>query len=138
MKNTLLSRSVLKRFSNLRYKLLALLLVPLLLLTGTVVLLASKWSSDYTYEQLFNKVNADLRVAGESFQRIQQDGQQQMSALAGSAEMSELLSQNNSNGLLLLLKKQRLLYGFDFLKLLSIDGSKVLRSQGWAEHTLRQ
>lgn len=138
MKNTLLSRSVLKRFSNLRYKLLALLLVPLLLLTGTVVLLASKWSSDYTYEQLFNKVNADLRVAGESFQRIQQDGQQQMSALASSAQMSELLSQNNNNGLLLLLKKQRLSHGFDFLKLLSIDGGKVLREQGWVQHTLRQ
>lgn len=115
-----------------------MLLVPLLMLTGTVVLLASKWSSDYTYEQLFTKVNTDLRVAGESFQRIQQDGQQQMSALASSAEMSTLLSQKNSIALLQLLEKQRVRHGFDFLKLLSSDGSRVLRKQGWTQDALRQ
>ncbi|MFT6301215.1 MAG: two-component system NtrC family sensor kinase [Granulosicoccus sp.] len=137
MRNRLLGRSVLKRFSNLRYRLLALLLVPLVLLTGTVVLLASKWSSDYTYEQLFTKVNTDLRVAGESFRRIEHDGEQQMSALAGSAEMSELLSQQNNSALLQLLEKQRLRHGFDFLKLLSSDGGKVLNRKGWSQHTLR-
>jgi two-component system NtrC family sensor kinase len=117
---------------------LALLLVPLLLLTGTVVLLASKWSSDYTYEQLFTKVNTDLRVAGESFRRIEHDGEQQMSALAGSAEMSDLLSRQKNSSLLQLLEKQRLRHGFDFLKLLSGDGGKVLSGQGWTQHTLRQ
>jgi two-component system NtrC family sensor kinase len=115
-----------------------LLLVPLLLLTGTVVLLASKWSSDYTYEQLFTKVNTDLRVAGESFRRIQHDGEQQLSALASSAEMTELLSQQKNSALLQLLVKQRLRHGFDFLKLLSSDGGNVLTRQGWVPHTLRQ
>lgn len=138
MANRLANLPVLKRFSNLRYRLLALLLVPLLLLTGTVVLLASKWSSNYTYEQLFTKVNTDLRVAGESFLRIQQDGQQQMSALAGSAEMSTLFSQQKNSDLLRLLEQQRLLHGFDFLNLLSRDGSSLLTGQGWVAHSLRQ
>lgn len=130
-------KTVLKRFSNLRYRLLALLLVPLLLLTGTVVLLASKWSSDYTYEQLFAKVNTDLRVAGESFRRIEHDGEQQLSALAGSANLSYLLLHNENDALLHLLEQQRLEHGFDFLKILSSDGTRILSKAGWGGHTLR-
>ena len=128
----------LKRFSNLRYRLLALVLVPLLLLTGTVVLLASRWSTDYTYEQLFTKVNTDLRVAGESFQRIQKDGQQILSALATSSQMSELLTTQNAKALSQLLDSYRSAYNFDFVKLLSANGGQILEADGWASHSIRQ
>lgn len=138
MSRNTLRGSFLKRFSNLRYRLLALVLVPLLLLTGTVVLLASRWSTDYTYEQLFTKVNTDLRVAGESFQRIQKDGQQTLSALASSSKMSDLLIEQDSNELIQLLDKYRADYNFDFLKLLSSDGEQQLSSAGWTDHDLRQ
>ncbi len=132
------SSRFLKRFSNLRYRLLALVLVPLLLLTGTVVLLASRWSTDYTYEQLFTKVNTDLRVAGESFQRIQKDGQKTLSALAASSRMSDLYTKQDSNQLIQLLEAYRSDYNFDFLKLLSVDGKQQLSSNGWVSHHLRE
>lgn len=114
------------------------MLVPLLLLTGTVVLLASRWSTDYTYEQLFTKVNTDLRVAGESFQRIQKDGQQTLSALAASSELSGLLNEKDSLKLNLLLDKYRANYNFDLLKLLSEDGQYTLSAEGWVKHEIRQ
>lgn len=114
------------------------MLVPLLLLTGTVVLLASRWSTDYTYEQLFTKVNTDLRVAGESFQRIQKDGQQTLSALAASSELSGLLNEKDSLQLNLLLDKYRANYNFDLLKLLSEDGQYTLSAEGWVKHEIRQ
>ncbi len=125
------------RFSNLRYRLLALVLVPLVLLTGTVILLASKWSTDFTYEQLFTKVNTDLRVAGESFQRILEDGQRDLIALAGSASLNLLLTQGSNAQLLNLLEAQRVQRGFDFLKLLSEDGKRVLVEAGWQTRELR-
>lgn len=114
------------------------MLVPLLLLTGTVVLLASRWSTDYTYEQLFTKVNTDLRVAGESFQRIQKDGQQTLSALAASSELSGLLNEKDSLKLNQLLDKYRANYNFDLLKLLSEDGQYTLSAEGWVKHEIRQ
>lgn len=130
--------SGLRLFYNLRYRLLALVLVPLLLLSGTVIVLASKWYSNYTYEQLFTKVNTDLRVAGESFQRIQKDGQRELFSLAGSAVLSTFLAKGERSELLELLDQQRALRGFDFLKLLSADGHQMLRNTGWQVHELRQ
>jgi len=125
------------RFSSLRYRLLTLVLVPLVLLSGTVILLASKWSSDYTYEQLFTKVNTDLRVARDSFFRIQSDGQRELSWLAHSAALTRTLAAGDTRELNNLLKRQRELSGFDFLKLLSADGSQVLLDARWQAHDLR-
>lgn len=125
------------RFSSLRYRLLTLVLVPLVLLSGTVILLASIWSSDYTYEQLFTKVNTDLRVARDSFFRIQSDGQRELAGLANSAVLTHNLSVGDVQQLNILLNRQRVRAGFDFLKLLSADGSLVLRDASWQAHELR-
>ena len=125
------------RFSSLRYRLLTLVLVPLLLLSGTVILFASKWSSDYTYEQLFTKVNTDLRVARDSFFRIQSDGQRELSGLANSAALTRNLAAGDTQQLNIILNRQRDHAGFDFLKLLSADGSQVLRDAHWQVHQLR-
>lgn len=126
-----------KKNAKLRYRLLALVLVPLLLLSGTVILLAANWSTAYTYEQLFNKVNADLRVAGESFSRIQQDGQRDLMALAGSASLQTLLSSGSDTDVLQLLDAHRLQRDFDFLNLLSVDGARVLSESGWQRRPFR-
>ena len=91
---------MIKRQTSLRYRLLTLVLVPLILLSGTVVLLAYKWSSDYTYEQLFAKVNTDLRVASDSFSSIEARGRQQLQAFANSLQLSRALSSNDIDRLL--------------------------------------
>ncbi|MGQ7845108.1 sensor histidine kinase [Granulosicoccus sp. 3-233] len=121
----------------MRYRLLALVLVPLLLLSGTVILLAAKWSSDYTYEQLFAKVNADLQVAGESFRRIREDTRSELSAVAGSASLVHLLRNASFDDIMQLLADQQGVRGFDFLRAWSVDGSRVLTSAGWQPGRLR-
>ncbi len=83
------------RYTSLRYRLLSLVLVPLVLLAVTVMLLAYRWSSNYTYEQLFVKVNTDLRVARDSFSDIEANGQRQLLALANSARLTAAIEAGN-------------------------------------------
>ena len=53
----------------LRYKLLALVLFPILLVMPVFLLLAALWGSNFSYDQLFIKVNTDLAVADDHFRR---------------------------------------------------------------------
>ena len=126
------------RLGNLRYRLLALILVPLLLLTGTVIALAANWSTDYTYQQLFTKVNTDLRVAHDSFFRIQTDLQRELQSLANSSALRKELNLNHSESLLALIQAERSFGEFDFLNLLSSDATKRLTANGWLNHELRE
>ena len=88
---------------SLRHKLLALVLGPLLLLTGTVILLTAQWSTSYTYKQLFAKVNTDLHVTHDVFNRIQQDRQTALTSLANSAALLSQLKIKDASGVLQLL-----------------------------------
>jgi len=123
---------------SLRYKLLALVLGPLLLLAGTVIYLTAHWSTDYTYKQLFAKVNTDLRVTHDIFNRIQFYRQSALSSLADSSVFLAQLNAKNDLGALELLDKQREQNIFDFVNLLSIDGRKRLTAEGWATRPLRE
>ena len=128
---------MLNRQTSLRYRLLTLVLVPLILLSGTVVLLAFKWSSDYTYEQLFAKVNTDLRVASDSFSSIEARGRQQLQAFANSLQLSRALSSNDIDRLLELIAVESELGEFDFLTLLSGNAQSRLSNEGWLPYSFR-
>ena len=128
----------LHRISSLRYKLLGLVLIPLLLLTGTVIFLAAQWSTAYTYKQLFTKVNTDLRVAHDIFQRIQLDRQRELESLGDSSALRDLLTLHDVPALMNLLTTERELGGFDFLNLLSPDGRQRLQHSGWQKWQLRR
>lgn len=123
---------------SLRHKLLALVLGPLLLLTGTVIYLTAHWSTSYTYKQLFTKVNTDLRVTHDVFKRIQLDRQRALTALSDSSAFQTQLKLNNSASVLQLLHAQEAEGGFDFINLLNWDGTSRLQSDGWSEWKLRQ
>lgn len=119
---------------SLRYRLLALVLIPLLLLAITVVLFGARWTSDYTYRQLFTKVNTDLRVAHDSFERIQSDQQRNFRSFAQSNVVSKLFENPSTvNGWL---SQQRGRYNLDYLMLLNADGTERLDDKGWQPHTL--
>ena len=127
--------SILQRpLDSLRYRLLALVLLPLLLLAITVVFFAARWTSNYTYEQLFTKVNTDLRVAHDSFQRIQSDQQRNFRSFAQSNIVAGLL--DNPNTVNEWLAQQRGRYDLDYLILLNADGTGRLNNDGWQPHTL--
>lgn len=116
---------------SLRHKLLALVLGPLLLLTGTVIFLTAQWSTNYTYEQLFTKVNTDLRVTHDVFDRIQSDRQRALTSLANSSAFLAHLENDFPSGVTHLLNRQKQQGGFDFVNLLSNDGDQRITEKGW-------
>ncbi len=122
------------RFGSLRYQLLALVLLPLLLLAFTVVLVSARWSTDYTYQQLFTKVNTDLRVARDSFQRIQNEQQRVVQALADNAMLIELF--RHPDRLNAWVNTQKSLNRFDYLMLLNHNGTQRMTDAGWQPHEL--
>ena len=50
-----------------RYKLLALVLFPILLVMPIALALAIYWGKEFSYDQLYIKVNTDLSVAHDVF-----------------------------------------------------------------------
>ena len=116
---------------SLRYKLLLLAIVPLLLLTVTVVYFSANWSTKYAYRQLFSKVHTDLRVAKNEFQRIQVDKQNKLASLAEGSRFLTALKRNDATELSILIEQIRTTNGFDYLNLLNQHGTKRLTAEGW-------
>lgn len=117
--------------SNLRYKLLALVLVPMLLLAPTVLLLSYNWARTYAYEHMYLKVNTDLSVAHDVFQRIQEDHRQALKSLAESYAFRRDFDANNFAAMDSQLASLRSQYGMDFLNVLNREGTAVMRKNGW-------
>lgn len=59
--------------TSLRYKLLALVLFPVLMVMPITLGLAIYWSKSFSYEQLLMKVRTDLAVAHDVFTQLQRD-----------------------------------------------------------------
>jgi len=96
-----------KPLGSLRYRLLALVLIPLLVLAVTVVVFGALWTSNYTYQHLFTKVNTDLHVAQDSFERIQSDQQRNFNSLAQSSVVTKQIDNPNFIALWLLQKRRQ-------------------------------
>lgn len=99
--------------------------------------LAYRWSSNYTYEQLFAKVNTDLRVARDVFSSIEANGRQQLSALANSVQLSDALNLADTQRLNELTTIESELGDFDYLNLLTGNGQQILSSEGWKAYRFR-
>jgi len=117
--------------SNLRYKLLVLVLVPMLLLAPTVLLLSSYWAWKYAYEQMYLKVNTDLSVAHDIFHRIQGDQRQALKSLAESYEFRSDFDDRNFMAMSGRLSALRSQYGMDFLNVLNVSGTARMGETGW-------
>ena len=117
--------------SNLRYKLLLLVLAPMLLLAPTVLALASYWAWKYTYQHMFLKVNTDLSVAHDVFQRIQDDQRQALKSLSDSYYFRSDFDNNQFRDMTASLSALRSQYGLDFLNVLSPNGASIMRPLGW-------
>ena len=116
---------------NLRYKLLALVLLPMLLLAPTILALSSYWAWKFAYEQMYLKVNTDLSVTHDIFKRIQNDNLQTLKSIADSQAFRSGLESADRGSIIARLSAARSEHGFDFINLLSRDAKKVLRESGW-------
>ncbi len=116
---------------SFRHKLLALVVVPLILLTCTVIYFIASWSTHYTHQHLVSKVNADLHIASNEFQRIQERKQSQLKLLAAGVRFVDALKSDDAADLSDQLKQLCSEGDFDFLNLLDPTGTKRMTSAGW-------
>ncbi len=109
---------------SLRYKLLALVLFPILLVMPVFLLLAALWGSNFSYDQLFIKVNTDLAVADDHFRRLQQDYLSRLARLAESHAFITALEARSDSAVADQLNAHREGFGFSYLHLLDRNGNR--------------
>ncbi len=121
--------------SNLRYRLLALVLFPILLVMPVVIGMAYLWSNEVSYRQLLMKVNTDLAVAHDAFERSQQGYLHQLSLVAESslfqqAAQALFSARADARPLRAQLARLQQRSEFDFVYLLDAEGCDRLGSLG--------
>jgi len=122
-----ISRSVRE---TVRYKLLVLVLFPILLVMPIVLALAIYWGSSFSYNQLFRKVTTDLRVADDVFGRLRQDYLSRLGRLGESYSFRTALSRKNATEIQDLLSQLKLNAGFTYLHLIDVSGNRLYESAG--------
>ncbi len=115
---------------SLRYKLLALVLAPILLVVPTALLLSGWWGMRFTYEQLFFKVSTDLNVAHDAFLRVQRDYLHRLERLGESQSLRSSLDVMNPVTLRDLLDRFKRSEGFSYLLLLDPQGRRLAGNEG--------
>lgn len=110
--------------TSLRYKLLALVLFPILFIMPIFLLFAVFWGSNFSYEQLLIKVNTDLAVADDHFLRIREDYLNSLSHLAESHSFYTALESMSDRAIEIQLQAQRESAGFSYLHLLDKKGNR--------------
>nr|HQU89517.1 two-component sensor histidine kinase [Denitromonas sp.] len=103
------------RFSaSVRAKLLALVLAPLLIGVPVLLTLVWTWGND-AYERLLTaKVQADLVIAHEYFDRVQQGVGRDLQALAASSRLAVDFPGGTPQAMTELLASMSVRYGLDF------------------------
>ena len=110
---------------SLRYKLLVLVLLPILLIAPATAGFAIFWSQVFSHDQLLNRVNADLSVAHDHFTRLQNDHLEQLEQLAGSYEFLTAYSRVDRERIQDQLAAIRDTTGFTFLHVTDLHGRWV-------------
>jgi len=110
---------------TVRYKLLVLVLFPILLVMPIVLALAIYWGTSFTYDQLYIKVNTDLTVADDVFGRLRQDYLNQLGRLAESYKFRTALASKNANSLQQQLSKLKVGSGLTYLHIVNVSGKRL-------------
>jgi len=108
--------------SAIRYKLLVLVLFPILLIMPIALALAIIWGEDFTYEQLYFKVNTDLSVSHDIFLRIREQYKYDLELLGESFLFRTALEVDNRAQLRALIEKIKIKSNFSYLHLLDSHG----------------
>ncbi|UCB54856.1 MAG: cache domain-containing protein [Thiotrichales bacterium] len=112
--------------SAVRYKLLALVLFPILLVMPIALLLAFYWGKQFSYEQLYIKVNTDLSVAHDVFNRLHEDYLNRLARLAESHPFYVALASNDVESIKQQITILKNTTDFDYLNILDADGNLMI------------
>lgn len=108
---------------TVRYKLLVLVLFPIILVMPIVMALATYWGTSFTYDQLFIKVNTDLTVANDAFGRIQDDYLRRLGHLGESYAFRTSLQAKNAKSIQRQLSELKASSALSYLHVVDISGS---------------
>jgi two-component system, NtrC family, sensor kinase len=119
--------------SSLKYKLLVLVLLPVMLIMISVITMAYLWVNEVSYRQLLMKVNADLNIAHEAFIDTQNKYLSELALLAESYQFrvlmelpfTEMQESFEMRALIDALKKEK---GFDFIQMIDVNGCDYWQS----------
>lgn len=113
---------VLRRGRSIRYRLLAIALLPtLVILPLLLVATMARWEAKFD-ALLTSKVNADLTIAHQYLARILENTGEHLSALTGSVAFREAAARDGGAGLAAYLEENRRRLGLDFLFLVQRHG----------------
>ena len=107
---------------SLRYKLLLLALLPILVGAPITMGVAAYWIKSFVYDQLYNKVNADLAVAHDVFTRTGHDYLDRLGTLAESYAFRTSLRQQDAQAVRRQLQALKFKAGLAFLHLMGPNG----------------
>ena len=107
---------------NIRYKMLVLVLFPIMLVMPVALAFAIIWGANFTYEQLFIKVNTDLSVSNDIFERIRTEYLNHLSQLGESFIFRTALGADNSAEIDRLVDRLKVSEGFSYLNVLDSNG----------------
>lgn len=110
---------------TVRYKLLVLVLFPILLVMPIALILAIYWGADFSYEQLYIKVNTDLSVSHNIFQRIKRDYLNALGKTADSYAFRTALSNGNSEAIRQQIKNLQHEQTFSYIHLTDNSGRVI-------------
>ncbi|MFT5260727.1 MAG: two-component system NtrC family sensor kinase [Gammaproteobacteria bacterium] len=107
--------------STVRYRLLALVLFPILLMMPIALITAINWGKNYTYKQLFIKVKTDLSVSHDTFNRIQKNYLDTLVSLSESYAFQSALNAKDDLSIRQQVADLRDAEAFSFLNLVPIS-----------------
>ncbi|WP_421621179.1 sensor histidine kinase [Alkalilimnicola ehrlichii] len=107
---------------SVRYKLLFLVLFPVLLLMPATLFLVGYWVQKISDDQLTMKVSTDLSVANDAFQRLADDQLDRLARLGESHGFRLALESGDTGALEEAMSDWKARFGFTFLNLRGPDG----------------
>jgi two-component system NtrC family sensor kinase len=120
-----LTNIVSKIRNTVRYKLLVLVLFPILLVMPIALVLAIYWGATFSYEQLYIKVNTDLSVSHDVFERIKRDYLNALGKTAESFAFRTQLSLGNTQSIRQQIEVLRKENSFSYIHLVDKHGELI-------------
>jgi two-component system NtrC family sensor kinase len=120
-----LRKTVSKIRNTVRYKLLVLVLFPILLVMPIALVLAIYWGATFSYEQFYIKVNTDLSVSHDVFERIKRDYLNALGKTAESFSFRTELSLGNTESIRYQIEQLQQENSFSYIHLIDKNGKLI-------------
>jgi two-component system NtrC family sensor kinase len=107
---------------TVRYKVLVLVLFPILLVMPIALMLAIYWGANFSYDQLYMKVNTDLSVSHDIFERIKRDYLNALGKTADSYTFRSALAGDDSEAIQRQIDQLKLKHSLSYIQLVDTYG----------------